>query len=54
MESRTLFDAINAGVAAGYENGFLRNSVVADPLNKREKHRLKYPCCNSSLNRPGR
>jgi fumarate hydratase subunit alpha len=35
-EGRTLFDAINAGVAAGYKNGFLRNSVVADPLNKRE------------------
>jgi fumarate hydratase subunit alpha len=32
----TLFDAINSGVAAGYENGFLRSSVVADPLNKRE------------------
>jgi fumarate hydratase subunit alpha len=33
---RTLSDAINAGVAAGYKNGFLRSSVVADPLNKRE------------------
>jgi fumarate hydratase subunit alpha len=33
---QTLFDAINAGVAAGYKNGFLRNSVVADPLNKRK------------------
>ena len=32
----TLFDAINSGVAAGYKNGFLRSSVVADPLNKRE------------------
>jgi fumarate hydratase subunit alpha len=32
----TLFDAINSGVAAGYENGYLRNSVVADPLNKRQ------------------
>lgn len=32
---QTLFDAINTGVAAGYKNGFLRNSVVADPLNKR-------------------
>ena len=31
-----LFDAINAGVAAGYEKGFLRKSVVADPLNKRK------------------
>ncbi len=35
-EGKTLYDAINAGVAAGYKNGFLRNSVVADPLNKRE------------------
>lgn len=33
---RTLFDAINAGVAAGYEKGHLRKSVVGDPLNKRE------------------
>ncbi len=31
----TLFDAINAGVAAGYEKGHLRKSVVSDPLNKR-------------------
>ncbi len=31
----TLFDAINAGVAAGCEKGYLRKSVVADPLNKR-------------------
>jgi fumarate hydratase subunit alpha len=30
-----LFDAINAGIAAGYEKGYLRKSVVADPLNKR-------------------
>jgi fumarate hydratase subunit alpha len=35
-EGKTLYDAINAGVAAGYKNGFLRNSVVTDPLNKRE------------------
>jgi fumarate hydratase subunit alpha len=31
----TLFDAINAGVKAGYEKGYLRKSVVDDPLNKR-------------------
>jgi len=31
----TLFDAINAGVAAGFEKGYLRKSVVAEPLNKR-------------------
>ncbi len=35
-KGQTLFDAINAGVAAGYKNGFLRNSVVAEPLNKRK------------------
>jgi len=31
----TLFDAINAGVAAGFQKGHLRKSVVADPLDKR-------------------
>jgi len=30
-----LIDALNAGVAAGYENGYLRKSVVAEPLNER-------------------
>ncbi len=30
-----LVAAINAGVKAGYEKGYLRMSVVADPLNKR-------------------
>ena len=34
-EQSTLFDAINAGVAAGFEKGYLRKSVVADPLNQR-------------------
>jgi fumarate hydratase subunit alpha len=33
---KTLYDAINTGVAAGYRNGFLRSSVVAEPLNKRK------------------
>ena len=43
----TLFDAINAGVAAGYQKGHLRNSVAADPLrrkdtrHKRQDTRLK-------------
>ncbi len=32
----TLFDAINAGVKAGYENGYLRKSVVAEPLKERK------------------
>ncbi|MHC4741883.1 MAG: fumarate hydratase [Planctomycetota bacterium] len=34
-DETTLADAINAGVASGYENGFLRKSVVRDPLNER-------------------
>ncbi len=32
---KTLFDVINAGVEAGYEKGYLRKSIVAEPLNKR-------------------
>ena len=32
----TLFDAINEGVARGYENGYLRKSVVAEPLKERK------------------
>ena len=32
---KTIIDAVNAGVTAGYEKGHLRKSVVADPLNKR-------------------
>ncbi len=31
----TIIDAINAGVARGYQKGFLRKSVVAEPLEKR-------------------
>lgn len=30
----TLEDAINAGVAAGYNEGFLRKSIVGDPLRR--------------------
>ena len=41
--SMMLFDAINTGVAAGYKNGFLRKSVVADPLNKRENTNSNTP-----------
>jgi len=34
-ERSTLFDAIDAGVEAGSEKGYLRKSVVAEPLNQR-------------------
>lgn len=37
----TLFDAINTGVAAGYKKGYLRKSVVADPLRRNSK----FPPC---------
>jgi fumarate hydratase subunit alpha len=41
--SATLVDAINVGVAAGYEKGYLRKSVVTDPLNKRTNTRSNTP-----------
>ncbi len=36
QQRATLAEAINAGVAAGYQAGYLRKSVVADPLDGRE------------------
>jgi len=39
----TLFDAINEGVAAGYEKGLLRKSVVAEPLNQRKNTDTNTP-----------
>lgn len=39
----TPLDAINAGVKAGYEKGYLRKSVVAEPLNKRENTSSNTP-----------
>ena len=39
----TLFDAINAGVTAGYEKGLLRKSVVAEPLNERKNTGTNTP-----------
>jgi len=35
--------AINAGVAAGYEKGYLRKSVVAEPLRERENTKTNTP-----------
>lgn len=39
----TLADAINEGVSAGYEKGFLRKSVVAEPLDHRENTSTNTP-----------
>ncbi|MFA6186602.1 MAG: fumarate hydratase [Phycisphaerae bacterium] len=42
-QGKTVIDAINAGVAAGYENGFLRKSVVAEPLQNRKNTGTNAP-----------
>jgi len=34
-DGKTILDAINAGVKGGYKKGYLRKSVVAEPLNQR-------------------
>lgn len=39
----TILDAVNAGVEAGYEKGYLRKSVVADPLNTRKNTGTNTP-----------
>ena len=36
-------DAINEGVRAGYETGYLRKSIVADPLNQRKNTTTNTP-----------
>jgi len=40
---KTIIDAINTGVAKGYEKGFLRKSVVAQPLNDRKNTGTNTP-----------
>lgn len=39
----TLTDAINEGIAQGYQDGFLRKSVVAEPLNHRKNTTTNTP-----------
>ena len=39
----TLTDAINEGVRAGYGEGFLRMSMVADPISKRQNTKDNTP-----------
>jgi len=40
---KTIIDAINTGVSSGYEKGFLRKSVVAQPLNNRKNTGTNTP-----------
>ena len=42
-ESKTIIDAVNAGVSSGYEKGYLRKSVVAQPLNNRKNTGTNTP-----------
>ncbi len=49
----TLFDAINAGVASGFLKGHLRNSVVAEPLNKRKNTGSNTPAIIHYMIVPG-
>jgi fumarate hydratase subunit alpha len=39
----TITDAINEGIAAGYKEGALRKSVVAEPLNTRDNTNTNTP-----------
>jgi len=50
---KTLLDAINAGVAAGYEKGYLRKSIVTDPLDKRSNAGSNTPAIIHHLVVPG-
>jgi len=50
----TLFDAINAGVKAGYEKGYLRKSVVAEPLKERRNTGSNTPAVIHHTVVPGR
>jgi len=40
---QTLMEAINEGVRSGYEKGYLRKSIVADPLNQRKNTATNTP-----------
>ena len=43
QNGRTIIDAVNEGVKAGYEKGYLRKSVVAEPLNQRKNTGTNAP-----------
>ncbi len=50
---RTVDDAINAGVAAGYDSGYLRKSIVAEPLNRRQNTGANTPAVIHHFPVPG-
>jgi fumarate hydratase subunit alpha len=52
-DGKTVADAINSGVAAGYEKGFLRKSMVADPLSTRANTGTNTPAIIHHTTVPG-
>lgn len=50
---KTLVDAINAGVAAGYEKEYLRKSIVAEPLSDRKNTGTNAPAIIHHTIMPG-
>jgi len=40
---KTIYDAVNAGVEAGFEEGYLRKSIVAEPLRDRKNTGTNTP-----------
>jgi len=53
MGHLTLLDAINAGVESGYEKGYLRKTVVAEPLNERTNTGTNTPAIIHQRTVPG-
>jgi fumarate hydratase subunit alpha len=53
-EHLTLYDAVNKGIAGGYEKAYLRYSVVADPLNNRTNTGSNSPAVIHHTLVPGR
>lgn len=49
----TLYDAINEGIAVGYKKGFLRKSVVSEPLNRRKNTETNTPAIIHQTTVPG-
>lgn len=49
----TLIDAVNEGIAAGYDEGYLRKSIVAEPLDQRRNTATNTPAVIHHALAPG-
>lgn len=54
IEGGTLEEALNKGTARGYEEGFLRKSIVADPVFARENTSTNTPAIIHTRTVPGK